>query len=258
MRRLFASIFILAIAVCGDVFASGLEVWNSKEGLERLQSSQFKSDFYQLVNFYQPQANPLFCGPASGVIVLNALEHGKIASQKEIEVKRPEAMGGGVVEFKSYSQLSFLNDKTDKIKKREIINLKAPKTVIDGKEVYDPGLTIGEFSSILSKVYKLKTKLTYIEKNDKESTNKFRDLLKKYLNEDKKFVLANYDGKVLGSNTGGHISPLVAYDEKSDSVLVLDVALHKEMWYWASVDDMFKAMNTKDGDLYRGYLIVGK
>jgi len=34
--------------------------------------------------------------------------------------------------------------------------------------------------------------------------------------------------------------------------------LHKNPWYWVSVTDMVKAMNTLDGEKFRGYLIVSR
>ena len=43
--------------------------WNGEQGLERFERSKYKNDFYQLVNFYQPQINPLYCSVASSVIV---------------------------------------------------------------------------------------------------------------------------------------------------------------------------------------------
>ena len=82
--------------------------------------------------------------------------------------------------------------------------------------------------------------------------------MKKILIDKNNFLIANFDGKVFGNKTGGHISPIVAYDENSDSLLVLDVALHKNPWYWVDLTEMVKAMNTKDGDNFRGYLVAKK
>ena len=255
---IFPVIFIFAIAVSGESQAASTEKWNSEEGLKRLKQSQFNNDFYQLANYYQPQINPLYCSVATGVMLLNAIEGEKIASQKENEVQKPEALGGGVVEFHSYSQLGFLNEKTDVIKKREIIQMKSVKEIKDGKEIYDAGVSLADLSKILSKVYGLKVKVNYADKNDEKSVNKFRDDLKKYLTENKKFIVVNFDGKMIGNKTRGHISPAVAYDEVSDSVLVLDAALHKNSWYWVGVKELYNAMNSKDDENFRGYLVVGK
>lgn len=235
--------------------------WNGEQGLERFERSKYKNDFYQLVNFYQPQINPLYCSVASSVIVLNALHNGEIASQKSLEIAKPASLasaGNGVAEFRSYSQLTFLNAKTDKIKKREIIEFKQPKEVKNGKKIFDAGLSIGDLKDILTKVYKVKVSLLYAEKDNAKSVNNFRADLKKYLNDNKNFVIVNFDGATLGAKVGGHISPIAAYDEASDSVLVLDVALHKETWYFVPLAKLYEAMNTKDNEHHRGYLVVSK
>lgn len=250
-------IFILAIIFCQKSFAKETIIWNSKEGLKRLDSSIYKNDFYQLINYYQPQNNPAYCGVASAVIILNALySNAEIKSQKPNELQNPEIMGGEILSFHSYSQQSILNDKTDKIKKRQAIEFKEPIAFDNGVEIYDSGLTLSELSKILSKVYNLKVTINYAEENDEEALADFRADLKKYLSDDKNFIVINIDGKILQEETRGHISPIVAYDEISDSVLVLDVALHKTQWYWADVNKLYQAMNSKDGDNFRGYIIV--
>lgn len=234
-----------------------LTKWNSKQGLQRFERSQYKNDFYQLVNFYQPQINPLYCAVASSVIVLNALKNGEIASQKELEINRPQSVGGGVVEFKSYSQLNFLNEQTNKIKDKEVIEFK--KSIkIRGKEVFDAGISLADLKDILRKAYNLKVEMVYAKRNNSRSIENFRSDLKKYLVDDKNFIIANFNGEVLNAKVGGHMSPIAAYDEESDSVLILDVALHKENWYFVPLEKLYQAMNTKDDHKYRGYLIVSK
>ena len=233
--------------------------WNSKEGLERLSNSQYKNDFYQLADHFQPQINPLYCGIASSVILLNTInENTEIASQKDLEVIKPKVWGGGNVSFNSYSQATFLNDKTDKIKDRKTINLQNI-TIENENDVrnFDPGLTLKQLSEVL-KTYQLKTKINYVEVVDQKSLEKFRKSLKKILADDRQFLLANFNGKALELKTNGHISPIAAFDDASDTVLILDVAGHKNGWYWAKVTDLMNAMNTTDGDSYRGYLVISK
>ncbi len=232
-----------------------VEIWNSVEGLKKLERSQFKNDFYQLANFYQPQINPLYCAVATGTMIVNALNYGNIESQKVSEVKSPKS--DRIIPFPSHSQLSFLNEKTDKVKKREVIEYKEP-TIIDGKENYDAGVSLSDFARILQKAYKLRVRLIYANKLDEKSIDQFRQFVKESTADKKSFIALNFNGKILGLKTGGHISPIAAYDEESDSILVLDVALHKNMWYWVDVESIYEAMNTKDGNTYRGYLIIKK
>lgn len=234
------------------------EIWNSDEGMKMLERSHYKNDFYQLVNFYQPQINPFFCSAATSVTILNALDYGNIPSQKELEVLEPKAVGSEVIKWHLYSQKTFFNDETDKIKNRKIIELKAPKKIIAGKEFYDAGLSMNDLKKILEKAYHLKVDLTYAEKNDEKSVKKFRTTAKKILADKRSFLVVNFDGRILGQKTQGHFSPVVAYDEESDSALIMDAALHKNQWYWTPLIQLFAAMNTKDDETYRGYLVISR
>lgn len=234
-------------------YKSSIINWYSPEGIKRFENSQYKKDYYQLAHMFQPQINPLYCGIASSVIVLNAmrLPQGKVENQTQIQIKKPEVWGGGFVPFKSYSQQTFLNSETDKVKKKEIIELKNIGS--KQKEDLDPGLTLTQLSQILES-YQVN-----VSKHHAQGENNlqiFRSHLKKYLSEDKHFILANFKGKIMGSQTGGHISPIAAYDEKSDSLLLLDVAGHKQPWHWVPVNLFYKGMNSLDGKQYRGWLIL--
>jgi len=254
-------IFFIALFLTSSVFAyekNNNEIWNSDEGLKRLNRSHFNNDFYQLANFYQPQINPFFCSAATSTIILNALDYGNIPNQKELDTVSQKPLSKKGIEFHLYSQKTFFNDKTEVIKKLEIIELKTPKEKINDQEVYDPGLAIADLVKILTQVYKLKAELVYAEKNDEESIKKFRATAKKILKDKKSFLIINFDGKILGQKTRGHISPIAAYDEESDSLLILDVALHKNQWYFAPLTQVFAAMNTKDENQFRGYITVSR
>lgn len=233
-------------------------IWNSKQGLKILEESKYKNDFYQLINFFQPQENPLYCGPATATIILNALNYPNITSQKTGEIRKPQSLGSNIIEYKLYSQNDFFNKKANKIKNRKIIELKKPKKIVNNDPIYDPGVTLDEFSKILKKAHNLKVKKTHISKYNQKNLKKFRDLVKEVTLDNNKILVANYNGKKFGGNTNGHISPLVAYNENTDHILVLDVALHKGKWFWIKVEDLFKAMNSLDGKNYRGYLVVFK
>ncbi len=260
MRHIFRIAFVLLFLITNS-FAADVQLlkWNSKEGMERLQKAEYKNDFYQLVNYFQPQLNPLYCAAASSVIVLNAIANGEAPSQKNLEVTKPKVFGGGNIEFKSYSQLTFFNDKTDKIKDRKVIELKNISAETENSATnFDPGLTLSELQEILDKVYNLKTKVKYIDNVDEKTINKFRDLAKQIVADETQYLLTNFDGKALGLKTNGHMSPIVAFDMTSDSLLIMDVAGHKNGWYWVGVSDLVKAMHTKDGKNYRGYLVIFK
>ena len=71
------------------------------------------------------------------------------------------------------------------------------------------------------------------------------------------YVIVNYTRALLGQKGRGHISPLAAYDEASDSFLILDVnANDGKTWGWVPADALFAAMRTKDTVENRGFLLV--
>ena len=232
--------------------------WNSEEGKKRFFRSKYNNDFFQLAHHYQPQANPLYCGIASSVIVLNSIRStsGKIPVQPQFSVKKPEVLGGDVVPYNLYNQSNLLNKSTDKVKPRDIIQLKNISTNgADTAKQFDPGLKLAELKGVLES-YQLAVEKYPADADVKEGAQKFRGKIKETLNEKKQFMLINYKSDLVGQLGGGHISPIGAYDERSDSVLVLDVAGYQNPWIWIPVKDLYASMHTKDGDKYRGYLVV--
>jgi len=226
--------------------------WNTQDGLSRLTHASYSTDFYQLAHHYQPQQNGLYCGIASSVIVLNALRAGrrKIPSQQTQEISIPPTFGGGSIPYTLYAQASFLGERTERVKSRAVIEFRA--NAANGKP--DPGLTLQELRDMLE-VYGANAVAQHADANGAAF---FREALRSTLGESEHFLLINYDSRKIGQSGGGHISPLGAYDNESDSVLILDVSGQFNPWVWAPVRDLYMAMHTKDGEKYRGWIIVGE
>ena len=228
--------------------------WDTEEGQTRLARSSYKNDFFQLADNFQPQANPLYCGIASSVIVLNAmrLNRNEVPSQRSLEVVVPSAMGGGRLQYREYSQMTLLDERTEPVKARVVIEL---KNAGDEAGKIQPGLTLAQLKGILE-AYHVRVVLHYVDTDSEDAIRGFRKDLKAVLTDSERFLVVNFKGKALGTSTDGHISPVAAYDEQSDSVLVLDVAGHRNPWYWAPAADLYGAMHTLDGEHYRGYLVI--
>jgi hypothetical protein len=228
--------------------------WDTEEGQTRLARSSYKNDFFQLADNFQPQANPLYCGIASTVIVLNAmrLNRNEVPSQRSLEVVVPSAMGGGRLQYREYSQMTLLDERTEPVKARVVIEL---KNAGDEAGKIQPGLTLAQLKGILE-AYHARVVLHYVDTDSEDAIRGFRKDLKAVLTDSERFLVVNFKGKALGTSTDGHISPVAAYDEQSDSVLVLDVAGHRNPWYWAPAADLYGAMHTLDGEHYRGYLVI--
>lgn len=71
-------------------------------------------------------------------------------------------------------------------------------------------------------------------------------------------LAANFHRPSLGQEGGGHFSPIAAYDEESDSALLLDVARYKYPSFWFPLQALYDAMNTTDGSagVSRGWVRV--
>lgn len=228
--------------------------WFSREGKKRLARA-VSNDFYQLAHAYQPQINPVYASVASAVMVLNAMRLPKhaVPSQPELEIAMPKAMGGEVLPFPAFSQLTFLGAETDRIKDRAVIGLKnvTPEETDKGK--VRPGIGLADLKAMLA-VYGASAEITLADRAD--GVDAFRKTAKRVLADSDHFLLVNFKGDVFGAATGGTMSPLGAYDAKSDSVLILDVTAHKNPWYWIPVPALYAAMNTQYDGTWRGYLVV--
>ena len=91
-----------------------------------------------------------------------------------------------------------------------------------------------------------------------ETLDSFRAALARNLAEQGDWIVVNYGRAKLGEKGGGHISPIAAYEPKSDMALLLDVAGYKYPPHWIAIAKLFVAMNTPDSESHRsrGWLEV--
>lgn len=72
------------------------------------------------------------------------------------------------------------------------------------------------------------------------------------------YIAVSYDRKTLKQTGSGHFSPIAAYDEETDSVLVLDTARFKYPPYWVPLRLLFQSMLPVDQQTgrSRGYCLL--
>jgi hypothetical protein len=234
--------------------------WGSDEGIQRFASAEFKVDFFKLANFFEAQNNSIYCGVASSVIVLNALRVRNEEKQNNLP-KADSVLTKADLEyipiiyspfFNRYTQDNIFNEKAKS--KLEILG-KPIKNQETGKEKRDGGLQLAQLQKLLAS-----HDLQVIKKvaDDKLSANDFRKDLKTNLANKDDYILVNYTRKTLDQEGGGHISPIGAYDSRSDSVLVMDVNSNKADWVWVAVDLLYASMATFDTIENRGYLLISE
>eukprot|EP00392_Amoebophrya_sp_AT5.2_P006722 g6734.t1 len=71
-------------------------------------------------------------------------------------------------------------------------------------------------------------------------------------------LVVSFSRTALGQTGDGHYSPVAAYHQGSDMVLVLDVARFKYPPYWVSVDTLWRAMHARDAvtECARGWFVM--
>jgi Phytochelatin synthase len=224
---------LLTLATQGHVLAQTLPVpsnlitLNSGEGEQLLLESKTREDYWPLSLQFVSQKNGAYCGVASSVMVLNALA-----------VPAPSAPELGP--YKTFTQENFFNEQNQKVLPAEVVSRQ--------------GMTLDQLSKLLE-AYPVKTDIHH---GDQSSLEEFRKMAANVLKEPNNFVLVNYLRKAIGQETGGHISPLAAYSEKTDRFLILDVSRYKYPPVWVKTAELWKSMNTMDTDSgkTRGFIVV--
>lgn len=233
---------------------------SSPEGQSRFSSAmatQGTKSFFPLIEQFTTQSEPAFCGISTLVIVLNTLA---------IDPRR--AWKGP---WRWYEE-SMLN------------------CCLDPETIKQTGITINDFRC-LAICQGLAVKAVLVDdllgsmntingttgdggrdeednknKSNDKAIDEFRQAVKQACTATDnansatkdEYLVVSYSRKVLGQTGSGHFSPIAAYDEASDSVLILDTARFKYGAHWASLPLVFQAMIPKDPDTgkSRGYILL--
>ena len=202
----------------------------SHQGEDLLRESDAYEAFVPLSVNFVTQENQAFCGVASIVMVLNAMQ-------------LPAPSVPAYDPYHTFTQDNFLNEKTEAILPREVLS--------------NQGMTLDQLGALLA------TQPVKVEVHHAADSNldAFRKVARDYLGAEGRFVIVNYLRKAIGQEKGGHISPLAAYDAETDRFLILDVSRYKYPPVWVMASQLFDAMNTTDSDNQnktRGFVLVMK
>jgi hypothetical protein len=204
--------------------------FTSHDGESYFAESDAREAYFPLASNFLTQKTQAYCGVASIVMVLNALN----IPAPPVPEYEP---------YRTFTQDNLLTPQTDAILPREVLARQ--------------GMTLDQIGGIIL-TQPVKVEVHHAAES---SVGEFRNLASSYLGEPGHFVLINYLRRAIGQESGGHISPLGAYDSKTDRFLILDVARYKYPPVWVKTSDIFDAMNTKDADnanKTRGFVLVTK
>lgn len=198
----------------------------SAEGQMLLRDSEALADYVPLTSQFVTQVNQAFCGVASTVMVLNALG-----------VPAPLAPEW---ERNYFTQENVFNEQTEAIIARDAIARQ--------------GLTLAELAGMLE-TYPVQAEIHH---GSDVSLEAFRNLIRANLETPDSYVLINYLRRAIGQESGGHISPIAAYDADTDQFLILDVSRYKYPPVWVQAENLWESTNTIDSvsGKTRGFLLV--
>ena len=204
--------------------------FRANAGAELLLESEARTSYFPLASNFLTQENQAFCGVASIVMVLNALQ-------------LPAPTTPEFEPYHTFTQANFLDVRTEAILPQEVLRKQ--------------GMTLDQIGGLLS-IHPVNVAVRHAA----ESTlDVFRAEARDHLSKPDHFVIVNYLRAAIGQERGGHISPLAAYDEDTDRFLILDVARYKYPPVWVAAADLFNSMNTTDSDNQdrtRGYVLISK
>ena len=232
------------LIVAGAAFALGLLVagangetmalpdnltgFSTRDGESYFAESDAREAYFPLASNFLTQKTQAYCGVASIVMVLNALGV-------------PAPAVPEYTPYRTFTQDNVLDERTDAVLPRDVLAHR--------------GMTLDQIAGILA-TEPVKAEVHHAADS---SADEFRKLASSYLGAPGHFVIVNYLRKAIGQEVGGHISPLAAYDAKSDRFLILDVARYKYPPVWVKTADIFDAMNTRDAsndNKTRGFVLV--
>jgi len=202
----------------------------SDAGGKLLFDSDARAAFLPLAANFVTQKTQSYCGVASMVMVLNALD----VPAPAVPEYEP---------FHTFTQDNALDDKTDLIRPRDLL--------------LHRGMTLDQLGELLA----LHPVAVEVVHAGETSLDQFRAKAREALASPGHFVIVNFLRTALGQEKYGHISPLAAYDAAADRFLMLDVARYKYPPVWVTASDLFNAMNTTDpdnGNKTRGFVLVSK
>jgi hypothetical protein len=209
-----------AAALPDSAFAERLPVppnliaLNSEQGHQLLVSANASSAYFPLSEQFTAQINRTFCGVASAVMVLNALQ---MQAPRSAELEA----------FSSFDQQNVFNDKTE--------------TAVPRRAVEQRGMSLDELGAFIA-AHGLKTEVHHAADVD---IHAFRREAVAHLGAPDHYILVNFLRPVLNQAGGGHISPLAAYNAMADRLLLLDVSRYKYPPVWVATQELFAAMNTR-------------
>jgi glutathione gamma-glutamylcysteinyltransferase len=251
----------------------------SKDGKEIFRSALLHGglkSFYNLIEQFHTQTEPAFCGVSTLVMVLNALavdpgQHWKGPWRWYEErmlnccLDLEEVKETGIT-LKDFGCLAMCQGVSV-----DLTYCDEGKTSLDDFRKAVSEACGEEDNAFVSSLPPAIDNETSSNNNEDDTVNRvdndegynYDDNNKVVVDDDEndrpiQVLVVSYSRKTLKQTGGGHFSPIAAYDEISDSVLILDTARFKYGAHWTKLPLVYEAMKPIDPDTgrSRGYALL--
>jgi len=215
LKNLFFAFMFLGI-FAPNTFSADLTYLNSPAGTKLILNASLNKPFFSIMPYVVTEEHETFCGPASIASVLNSLP----------TKNRP--VPPQFTPYHYFTQDSLFTEATEKI--------------ITKADVKKGGLTLDQLTQFLQ-VWNANPTIHF---GSALSLTQFRNLITSTLSNPNQRLIVNFDRQALNQIGHGHFSPIGAYDSKTDSVLVLDVAKYKYPPVWVKTSELYAAIQGID------------
>ena len=209
------------------VLPSSLTALSSPKGRQYLLETFMENtaeSYWALIEQFVNQSDPAFCGITTLLMVLNAMS-----------IDPGVRWRGG---WRFYGSEDVLLD----------------RCCLSAERIRRVGVNLEEFR-LLGRCHGLTVEMKRAGLDPNEGGNgecfnveSFRNDIRRILTDKqgRSIVVVSFSRSHLDQTGEGHFSPVAAYHEQTDQVLLLDVARFKYSPYWVSIQDLYDAMSPKD------------
>lgn len=200
-------------------------------------------DFWALIGYYVPQINGASCSAASIAMVMNAARSTWALSAEDRLITQSELL--------------------EKLEGQKDLHWK--QRLSAGGFQGEHGLTLdllGKATEAAFQAYGFKqvaVKVVHVLDSSPGTKKAIHEILKQNEKSTQDFVIANFNQQTFTDDSAvGHISPVAAYDETAQKVLILDPDRDYYEPYWVSLETFVRGMATRDASaqLNRGLVVI--
>ena len=223
---------------------SGDLALNDTLGWARLATASHQARFPSVAIHLATQRNQAFCSAATAATILNALGNAGVRAPVDA-MYAPHAY---------FTQRSVFESACV----RAVPTHLGDGTRVSAGFVAAHGATLDEWAAYLECFASVSHAHAQSDGSDASESSGSVEAFRAALKRPDAIVGVNFHRPEIGELGGGHMSPVAAYDEATDTALVMDVSRYKYPPVWTPVSNLHVAMRAVDeaSGLSRGWVVV--